>query len=191
MRRPTRQKKSDRILHGGVKRAELICDMTAAPLDHKIAEMDRKWGHDKLVELVAPETAQKFGYALAKLYEAIDAGDAEKTAQWTGVCVRGLETLDREATERGAQRASEGVLEVELNGKVYGLLMDARSWDSVREARPDLVLVTPREMAVAVEWWRAHGLGAMHEAVKQAFPGSEVIASRPFGVADNEDEIDL
>jgi hypothetical protein len=40
--------------------------------------MDKKWGVDRLVELVSPDMAERYGAAMAKLNAAIDARDPEQ-----------------------------------------------------------------------------------------------------------------
>src|SRR6056300_584252 len=104
--RPKRQKKSDRILHSGQTQNQIMTDYAVAPFDRKAEEMDEKWGIDRLVELVSAETAAKYGSAMAKFNDAIDAGDPSVTAARAQVCIRGMDAMDAEAAAAGAQRGS-------------------------------------------------------------------------------------
>jgi len=185
-RRPERQKKSDRLTNPAASAVAIKIDMMMAPLTLAVDEADRRWGIDRLPELVAVDTAAKWGLTLAKLSEAIDAEDAEKAAQWTGAALRGLAFMEAEASAGGALRACSDVWEVELNGVVYGIMRDGRAWQEIREQRPDLRLLTLREVAVAVEWWSEYGLGKMQAAVADAFPAAEVIRSRPGGSLEDD-----
>jgi hypothetical protein len=83
-KRPTRQRKSDRMLHSGVTQEEIQCDYALAPFDHMAHSLDLKWGVDRLVELVSPDMAERYGSAMAKLNAAIDAkrSRAGQAAGW-------------------------------------------------------------------------------------------------------------
>lgn len=186
MKKPVRQKKSDRLISPKASDAAIKIDMMMAPLTKAVADADIRWGIDRLPELVSVETAGKWGLCLAKLNDAIDAEDAEKAAQWTGAAIRGLALMEAEAAASGALRASDDVWEVELNGAVYGIMRDGRAWQTIKEQRPELRLVTLREVAVALEWWNEHALGKMQEAVKAAFPASEIIRSNPNDCLEDE-----
>jgi hypothetical protein len=71
------------------------------PLDRIATEMEIKWGCDRLVSLVAPQTAAKFGSAKAKLDAAIELNVAADVAKTAGVMMRGWAALDAEATKGG------------------------------------------------------------------------------------------
>jgi len=186
--RPVRQKKSDRIITSAASEAAIRIDMMMAPFTKAIAEADKKWGIDRLPELVSVDTASKWGMCLAKLNAAVDAEDVEKATQWTGAALRGLTLMDAEAEASGAIRASLVVWEVELNGTTYGIMQDGRSWETLKEQMPHLKLVTLREVAVALEWWHKHGLGTMMRAIEDAFPKAEIIRSKPDGSLDDKFE---
>jgi len=177
--RPKRQKMGDRLLNVGASQERIRCDYAVAPFDRAAWAMDSKWGVDVLPELVSPETASKYGIAVSKLNEAIEAADAEKTEKWAMSCIRGLKAMDEEATASGAQPASEACLSVEDDqGNVYHVMHDPRAWPRIKEANPDLETVTPREVAIALTFWKEHKVGTMSEAVKEHFPEAEVVAFR-------------
>jgi hypothetical protein len=71
------------------------------PLDRIATEMEIKWGCDRLVSLVAPQTAAKFGSAKAKLDAAIELNVAAEVAKTASVMMRGWAALDAEATKGG------------------------------------------------------------------------------------------
>lgn len=170
-RQPRRQKKADRLLHGNQSKEQIMCDYALAPLDRLAIEMDHKWGIDVLVELVSPETAAKYGSAMAKLNEAINSNVPEDVAARSEICQRGLVAMDKEAEALGRQRASEDVWEIDG----YGIMKDGRSWQAIQDQRPELKLVTLREVAVALQFYAKHGVGVMTEEAKKHFPGAEVI----------------
>lgn len=173
-KRPTRQRKSDRMIHHGVSQEEIQCDYALGPFDRMAVEMDRKWGVDMLVELVSPETAAKYGSAMAKLNAAIEAQDPAMVAARAAVCMRGMQAMDAEATEAGKQPASDDVWILAFNGKQVGLLKNGRGWKKVAEQYPDLQLVTENDVILALEAFEASKLGQMKAMIEGSFPQAEV-----------------
>jgi len=184
--RPTRQKKDDRILHKGATANEIKADLALAPFDAAVREMDRKWGVDRLPELVSVESAAKWGKAMAGLNGAIDAHDPDKTKFWVEVCLRGLASMDAEAVSLGRSVSDPDIWEYELDGTVFGIIADNREWPAAYAKRPGIAIYTLREVAVALQ---AHKNGLV-SAVKIAFPGAEIKAIRRKP-EDLEDEIDF
>ena len=170
-----RQKKSDRILHGSQSKDAILCDYALAPVDRMAIEMDKKWGTDVLPELVSVSMSQKYGSAVAKMNAAVEAGDVEECRKRCEVVIRGLQAMDAEAERTGAQRASTDVWEVEVNGKVYGIMRDGRSWRTIKEQRPELELLTMREVALAYQFWQESKIEEFEQAAKKSFPGAEVV----------------
>lgn len=175
-KRPRRQKKGDRLLGATDNKAEIKCDYAVAPLDRLAIKMDRKWGVDRLTELVSVETATKYGSAVAKLNAALDANDVEEVKRRAAVCMRGLAAMDKEAEEAGQPQASPDVIEYEVDGFKFGIMPDASMWQTVKEARPDLKLFTLREVGNILKDISG---SPVFEAVKQHFPQAEIKAVRP------------
>lgn len=176
MTRPHRTRKHDRLTYGGAPAVEVQCDMALAPFDRMARDMERKWGVDRLPELVSPDSAAKWGYALGKLNEATAANDPTATQQWVGVCLRGMAAMDAEAEAAGQQPSDPDIWEHEYNGHAFGIIADGREWPAAYAKRPGLTIYTMQEVAVALT---AHkGALAGISAVKAAFPGAEVKAVR-------------
>jgi hypothetical protein len=185
-KRPTRQKKDDRILHKGATANEIKSDLALAPFDAAVREMDKRWGVDRLPELVSVESAAKWGKAMAGLNGAIDAQDPDKTKFWVEICLRGLTAMDAEAVALGRQVSDPDIWEYELDGTVFGIIADNREWPAAYAKRPGIAIFSMREVAVALQ---AHKNGLV-SAVKLAFPGAEIKAIRRKP-EDLEDEIDF
>lgn len=174
-KRPKRVKASDRILHGPSTVEEQAMHMSVAPFDRVAKEMDAKWGIDVLPELVSPEMAQKYGQALGKLNDAIAACDRDTVLKYVGVCIRGMQAMDKAATEAGMKPASDDVWCVEINGKAYGLVRDNRQWARLAKQMPGIELIGSREMALAIEVYKRSDTGKVLDAVGQNFPGAEIL----------------
>lgn len=184
--RPTRQKKDDRILHKGATANQIRADLSLAPFDKAVREMDRKWGVDVLPELVSVESAEKWGKAMAGLNGAIDAQDPDKVKFWVEVCLRGLAAMDAEAVALGRPMSDPDIWEYEYEGTTFGIIEDGRQWPAAYAKRPGIAIHTMREVAIALH---AHRNGLV-DAVKLSFPGAEVKAVRR-PKADLEDDIDF
>ena len=184
--RPTRQKKDDRILHKGATANEIRADLSLAPFDKAVREMDKRWGVDRLPELVSVESAAKWGKAVAGLNGAIDAQDPDKVKFWVEVCLRGLTAMDAEAVALGRPVSDPMIWEHEYEGTVYGIIEDGREWPAAYAKRPGIAIHTMREVAVALH---AHRNGLV-DAIKLSFPGAEVKAVRR-PQAELEDDFDF
>ena len=175
MKQTKRQKKSDRILHGSQSKDAIMCDYALAPVDRLAIQMDEKWGIDVLPELVSVSMSQKYGSAVAKMNAAVEAGDVEECKKRCEVVIRGLQAMDAEAERIGVQRASTDVWEVQIDGKLFGVMRDGRSWRTIKKQRPELELLTLREVGLAYSWFRDNWAGELEKAAKQSFPGAEVM----------------
>jgi hypothetical protein len=184
--RPTRQKKDDRILHKGATANEIKADLSLAPFDKAVREMDKRWGVDRLPELVSVESAAKWGKAMAGLNAAIDAQDPDKVKFWVEICLRGLTAMDAEAVSLGRPVSDPMIWEHEYEGQVYGIIEDGREWPAAYAKRPGIAIHTMREVAVALHEHR----NGLVNAVKLAFPGAEVKAIRRTP-QDLEDDFDF
>lgn len=184
--RPMRQRKEDRVIHQGATAAQIRCDVCLGPFDQAVREMDRKWGVDRLPEIVAPESAAKWGKAMAGLNDAINSEDADKVKFWVEVCLRGLKAMDDEAIKSGQPISDPMIWEYQYEGQTYGIIEDGRHWPAAYAKRPGLVIFTMREAAIALH---AHRNGLV-EAVKLAFPGAEITGIRDRG-QNLEDDIDF
>ena len=180
-KRPRRKKLDDRLIQPDARADEIRCDLAIAPFDRAAREMDYKWGVDTLPELVSPETAAKYGSALAKLNQAISEGDSAVVAARAAVCVRGMAAMDAEATAAGKQPASDDVVICEIDGHQFGILIDDRAWPRVQEAYPDLKTLSRREVAIAIRVYKQTKLAEMVDGAKAAFPKSDLTSLRLTG----------
>lgn len=179
--RRSKTEKPDGLLSPDVTAAQSKVHFVCAPFDRANSEADAKWGIDRLPSLVGPDMAAKYGYSVGKLNEAVNAVDADLAEQWAGVCIRGLNAMDAEATKRGHKPARGEFIEVEVpgnDGKPFriGILKDAGQREAAKAIRPDLMFITPREAALA---YQTRLTTPPLAAVKERFPNSEITAVRP------------
>ena len=170
-------RRKDDLLHwSGIDPNELSCDKAVAPFDDAVQDMDVKWGNERLVGKVSPETAAKWGSAMSKLNAAIEAKNVEEVVARVGVCIRGLAAMDAEAEARGAAKADTRIIEYRGDdGFHFAICHDDDNWKAVMEANPHIKrIVSLREVAVALQACHHPTL----DAVKQSFPGAQLTAVR-------------
>lgn len=196
--KPRRQRKHDRITSPGSTPDEIKIDFALGPFDAASRAMDEKWGVERLSDLVSVETAKIWGDTMANLNAAIEsqytATDQEKARADVIACVesalRGFEYMDAEATRTGSKPADKTVLEFVMAGTRIGVMKDEAAWPLIKAERPDLVLYTMREVALALE----ANSGAVVNAVKEEFPKAEITKLRaepPVNYAAGGDEINF
>lgn len=169
-----RQRKHDRLTYGRpVTQAEIECDFACAPLDRVAVDMDRLWGVDRLVELMPPDIARKYGARMAELNAAIDAHDADAVTALVGKLIANMHRMGAIAREAGHAPLVPDLIEFQLDGKTCAILRDGGDWAAAKAQRPDVRTYTLTEVANAL----AH-YGGMVAAVKDAFPVATVSAVR-------------
>lgn len=151
MARPYRKKSDDRLLNPGATKAQIMCDFACAPLDRVAREMDKKWGIDRLPEMVDPALALRYGRAVAALHAAMDAGDADLTAAMALNCCRGLTAMDAAAVAAGRLPMPPEIWDGDLDGVRFCIIRDVADWQSAERLRPGVPVYTMRQVAVALE----------------------------------------
>lgn len=184
--RPRRQRKGDRLLNPGTAPSPeaIRCDYAVAPMDRFATEMDRKWGVDRLPELVSPATAEKYGGAIAKLNAAIEKADPEETKFRAEVCIRGLHAMDAEATAAG--HAPPNYHEANIDGFHFAIIPEPGDELAIQKERPGLRLYTMREIGLLL---KSIEESETMQAAMKAFPNAELVAFRPHRAPLGEDHI--
>lgn len=173
-----RKRKNDRITAPGSTPDEIKVDFCLGPFDNASRDMDKKWGVDRLPDLVSVETAKIWGTTMANLNAAIQAQyeneNQEQARADVIACVesalKGFAYMDAEAEKSGAKPADKTIMEYELEGTRIGIMQDGAAWQAIKAERPDLVLYTLAEVANALE---AYG-GSVINEVKRHFPAAEI-----------------
>jgi len=173
-RKPTdgsgRQANGSPATLGWIEQAEAVTE-ALRPLDRVAVEMEGKWGVGRLVRLVSPEMAARFGSAKDKLNDAIRANDGESVANRAAVLIRGWQALDNAATEAGCEALPLRTVAVQHNGRSYVVAWDGGDvHKAAKLSRSPENVVSVHELLVAYE-----ALKSKIDGVKQAFPGAEVI----------------
>ena len=158
------------------------------PLDLVAAEIENRWGVDRLAGLVDPDTAAKFGRAKARLDAAVNSRDPDAVAKRAGVMIRAWRFLAAEADEAGAKPVSKKLRILrDDEGRAFGIAVDqATATAAVRSGDyPDTSIWSLPEV---VRVLGAHEM-ALANAAKEVFPGATVAAVRPVQRGSLDDEL--
>jgi len=144
--------------------------------DKVASEMERKWGVDRLPELVDAELRERFWQTVHRLNVAIDKNDPDEVRRHADAAARGWYALDRAASAAGALPPSGEGYDARIDEtrvlRVCKTIEDATV--SQRE-RPDVVAVSVEEIARLWAIWDQRDIVGM---AKQAFPGAEILEVR-------------
>jgi hypothetical protein len=134
--------------------------------------MSQKWGGIvRLQSLVSPELSAKYGAAKAKLDLAIKALDAEETARRASVCIRGLEALDKAASESHESFEPRSVF-ISHHGRSYIVAIDRTDVAAIKA--PEGVPVLSIQELLEARQIVLDGQIAALDAIQNAFQGAKV-----------------
>jgi hypothetical protein len=145
-----RRVQGDRLLAPDSPAELTACDYAVAPFDRACLDADQTWGVNRLPELVSPETAAKWGSALAKLNAAIMAADTAEAIARVNVCLRGLAAMDAEARTRGHTPLSPVYWQSEIEGRRVALVRESGDWPVVAREMPGAAIYTLDEAVAAI-----------------------------------------
>ena len=132
----------------------------------------QKWGGIvRLQSLVSPELSARYGSAYAKLQAAIKAFDSQETARLAGVCIRGLDALDKSATESHESLEPRAVY-LSHHGRSYIVAIDRLDVAAIKA--PEGVPVLSIQELLECRQIVLDGQIKALDAMQMAFPGSEV-----------------
>ena len=171
--RPYRQRKSDRLISPGATKEEIMVDHAVAVFDREATRMERKWGYDRLPELVPADLAMRYGGAVAFLNKAIEDCDPAAAAAASENCVKGLRAMDAAATNAGHQPPA-AIAHGEVDGWAFRIVADAAD----QSALPDdgIPTFTLRAVGNALKAYLDSPLVA---ATQAAFPLADVKRIKP------------
>jgi hypothetical protein len=134
--------------------------------------MSQKWGGIvRLQSLVSPELSARYGAAKAKLESAVRAIDAEETAKRASVCIRGLEALDKAASESHESLEPRSVF-ISHHGRSYIVAIDRQDVAAIKA--PDGVPVLSIQELLEARQIVLDGQIEALDAIQNAFQGAKV-----------------
>lgn len=172
---PRYQRKGDKLIHPGATDLQIRCDMACAPFDRAVRQADATWGVDRLPGLVSTTTAERYGRAIAALNAAINSDDPAQTAAHAANCAKAIGVMEAEARAAGHEPMPPEIWDADIDGFRFCLIRETEDWITAEKVRPGVKVYTLREVAVALRHMQDNKFVS---AVKDAFPGAEIIATR-------------
>lgn len=132
----------------------------------------QKWGGIvRLQSLVSPELSARYGSAYAKLQAAIKSFDSQETARLAGVCIRGLEALDKAASEHAEAFEPRSVF-IQYHGRQYVIALDRIDLPAIKA--PEGVPVLSIQELLECRAMVLQGQQDALDAIQSAFQGADV-----------------
>lgn len=132
----------------------------------------QKWGGAaRLQSLVSPDLSARYGSAYAKLQAAIKAFDSQETARLAAVCIRGLEALDKAASESQESLEPRSVF-IQHHGKSYIVAIDRIDLPAI-QAPEGVPVLSIQELLEARQIVLDSQIKAL-DAIQSAFQGADV-----------------
>jgi len=144
--------------------------------DKVASEMERKWGVDRLPELVDAELRERFWETVHRLNVAIDENDPDEVRRHADAAARGWYALDRAASGAGALPPSGEGYDARIDEtRVLRVCRTIEGACVAQREHPDVVAVSVEEIARIWKIWDERDILAQ---AKQAFPGAEILEAR-------------
>jgi hypothetical protein len=141
-------------------------------LDICVSGYEKRWGVDRLPELVSIETQEKYWRQVDKLNSAIDASDADLVIKYAAGMQRAYTIMQNEARERGHDELKGEWFECETpDGRVMIVAPTFEESHKAARERPGCIVYAMPEVAAIVCWDEA---GRFANSVKELFPAATV-----------------
>lgn len=141
-------------------------------LDICVSGFEKRWGVDRLPELVSVETQQKYWRQVDKLDTAIEASDADLVIKYAAGMQRAYTIMQNEARERGHNELQGTWFECETpDGRVMIVAPSFAEAHKAAKERPGCLIYAMPEIAAIICRDEA---GRFANSVKELFPVATV-----------------
>jgi len=140
--------------------------------DKTVTEYERRWGIDRLPELVPPELRERFLLQCDRLNEAIATHDVDEVRRLVPVSGRAYAALEKAAREAGHEELTGEAWEAAMpDGGVLCVTRNVHEAVKVSRERPGAIVWSVEEVARVVGSYEAAKAVTF---AKKAFPGAIV-----------------
>lgn len=158
-----------RLTHGEL----LECEKVIQVIDRIATDMNRKWGHGRLVSLVPVDWAGKFARQSQKFSNACFDWDLPEVRKHGEALERAYQKLDQLAEEAGAERGKPEQWEFEVEGELVILVQDRNRMNQVDTQGRKAQVWSIDEICEILSKYPTL------RAAKSAFPGAEIVSINP------------
>ena len=178
-RLPTREEQNDSRINEAVHMHDRV-----------VSDVEKRWGMDRLQELVSEDTRRKFHLQREKLWNALTKNDGRDALHQAQVMCRAYEVLEREARELGAKELTGDYIEGLMpDGRVLAITVDKFEAGKVARDNRDMVVYSIEEVARILSIKDDEAKAKINDAVakvKGIFAGAEVVSVKPLEDIDDE-----
>ncbi len=140
--------------------------------DKTVSEYERRWGVDRLPELVPPELRERFLLQCDRLNEAIAMNDVDEVRRLVPVSCRAYAALEKAAREAGHEELTGEAWEAAMpNGGVLCVTRTTHEAAKVSRERPEAIVWSVEEVANVIGSYEAAKAVTF---AKHSFPGAVV-----------------
>jgi len=154
--------------------------------DRVVSDYERRWGVERLPNLVSPELRDRFWQQMDKLNDAIHRDAAVDVEHHVAVTLRAYGALEKEAIALGGKEIGMDVWTAHADGKVVAIARDEQAVKPIKEDMPDALVYCVQEVAVILAKWSEQNTLAVQ--VKDTFPGATVSAVKKTDLEDKLDD---
>lgn len=158
--------------------------------DRVVSDVEKRWGVDRLQELVSENTRRKFHLQRQKLWDALTKNDGRDALHQAEVMCRAYQVLEREAKELGCKELTGDYIEgVMPDGKVLAITSDRFEAGKVARENRDMCVYSIEEIGRILHARDTANTDKIHaqiDKVKSIFAGAEVVSVKPLEELDDE-----
>ena len=155
--------------------------------DRVVSDYERRWGVERLPNLVSPELRDRFWQQMDKLNDAIHRDAAVDVEHHVAVTLRAYGALEKEAIALGGKEIGMDVWTAHVDDKVVAIARDEQAVTHIKNDMPDALVYCVQEVAVILAKWSEQN--ALAVEVKDTFPGATVTDVKPTELEDKLDDI--
>jgi hypothetical protein len=155
--------------------------------DRVVSDYERRWGVERLPNLVSPELRDRFWQQMDKLNDAIHRDAAVDVEHHVAVTLRAYGALEKEAIALGGKEIGMDVWTAHADGKVVAIARDEQAVMHIKNDMPEALVYCVQEVAVILAKWSEQN--ALAVEVKDTFPGATVTDVKPTELEDKLDDI--
>ena len=158
--------------------------------DRVVSDVEKRWGMDRLQELVSEDTRRKFHLQREKLWNALTKNDGRDALHQAQVMCRAYEVLEREAKALGAKELTGDYIEGLMpDGRVLAITVDKFEASKVARDNRDMVVYSIEEIGRVLSVKDDEAKAKINDVVskvKGIFAGAEVVSVKPLEDIDDE-----
>jgi hypothetical protein len=158
--------------------------------DRVVSDVEKRWGVDRLQELVSENTRAKFHQQREKLWNALTKNDGRDAIHQAEVMCRAYQVLEREAKELGCKELTGDYIEgVMPDGKVLAITSDKFEAGKVARDNREMCVYSIEEIGRILHAKDKKVAAKVHEQVdkvKSIFAGAEVVSVKSLEDIDDE-----